>query len=259
MDEIQNATLNEKLHYIQQNLNVPKANKNEFAKFDYRTLDDIFVNLKPLLSETGTTITITDDLMGVNGFTYIKATAEISDGDDSIERSAFAREAFEKKGMDSAQMTGTASTYARKYACNGLLAIDDTKDVDSMDNREEMHFDGTPVKPNMVTQDQSIVLDKLMRDKLCPQDQKDKLVKLKESGWNIGANEAQVIIQDVKTGITNNKPLTDTIINKMVKDIEASKLDDDAQIKAVAYIQDKERTRGDLPAIEKRIKEANAV
>ena len=259
MEEIQNGTLNEKLHYIQQNLNVPKANTNEFAKFDYRTLDDIFQNLKPLLSQTGTTITITDDLVGMNGYTYVKATAEISDGNDTIERSAFAREAFEKKGMDSAQMTGTASTYARKYACNGLLAIDDTKDVDSMDNRDEMHFDGTPVKPNMMTQDQSIILDKLMRDKLCPKDQKDKLVQLKESGWNIGANEAQVIIQDVKAGITNNKPLTDTIINKMVKEIEASKLDDDAQIKAVAYLQDKERTRGDLPAIQKRIEEANAV
>ena len=245
MDEIQNGTLNEKLHYIQQNLNVPKANKNEFAKFDYRTLDDIFEKLKPLLSQTGTIITITDDLVGMNGYTYVKATAEISDGNDTIERSAFAREAFDKKGMDSAQMTGTASTYARKYACNGLLAIDDTKDVDSMDNREEMHFDGTPVKPNMATQDQTIILDRLMRDKLCPPEQKQMLQKLKESGWDgLGADQAQFIIKDVKTGISNAKPLTQAVINKMVKKIESSKLDDDAQIKAVAYLQEKERTNG---------------
>ena len=134
MDDFKTATITEKLNFIQHELKVKKSNVNSFAKFNYRTLDDIFENVKPLLDKTGCVITISDELVDKNNGTYIKASVELSDGNDSISVDAFARESVGKKGMDDPQMTGTASTYARKYACNGLFAIDDVADADSMDN-----------------------------------------------------------------------------------------------------------------------------
>ena len=142
MSDFKTASITEKLNYIQHELKVKKSNVNNFAKFNYRTLDDVFENVKPLLNKTSCVITISDDLVDRNNGTYIKATVELSDGNDSISVDAFARESVGKKGMDDPQMTGTASTYARKYACNGLFAIDDTEDSDSMDNRKQTLLNG---------------------------------------------------------------------------------------------------------------------
>lgn len=164
MSDFKTATITEKLNYIQHELKVKKSNVNSFAKFNYRTLDDIFENVKPLLDKTSCIITISDELVDKNNGTYIKATVELSDGNDSISVDAFARESVGKKGMDDPQMTGTASTYARKYACNGLFAIDDTEDSDSMDNRKQTLLNGKEPTKGHITVEQNIKLDRLSRD-----------------------------------------------------------------------------------------------
>lgn len=128
--------INEKLSLIQAKLKVGKGHRNEFGKYNYRNLSDIFEGLKPILKEIGCSITVSDEIICVNDFNYIKATATLDDGSNSISTTGWARESVQKKGMDDSQITGATSSYARKYALNGLFAIDDTEDADSMDNRE---------------------------------------------------------------------------------------------------------------------------
>lgn len=198
--ELEFENIDEKLMFIQTTLKVEKGNKNKFANYDYRTLSDIYLKVKPLLEQTNCNLRITDELIEANGLNYVQATATLSDGNDAIEVSALAREAVNKKGQDEPQMTGTASTYARKYACNGLFAIDDTQDPDSMDNREQLHHNGAPVKDGCVTQDQSLKMDRLARDaKTLPMDKK-KLKEIAKAGYVISAAEAQVHIEDAKEG-----------------------------------------------------------
>jgi hypothetical protein len=115
---------------MQKELKVPKEQYNSFAKYKYRSCEDIVEAVKKALPE-GTTITLSDDVQIFGGHLYIKATARLSFDKEFIEATGWAREALDKKGMDAAQMTGTASSYARKYALNGLFAIDDTKDGDT--------------------------------------------------------------------------------------------------------------------------------
>ena len=122
----------EKLAAIQKALKAPKGQHNDFANFNYRSCEDILEALKPLLD--GVTIVVSDDVVLVGDRVYVKATVSISDGENSIEATAFAREPLSKKGMDEAQVTGATSSYARKYALNGMFLIDDTKDSDSHDN-----------------------------------------------------------------------------------------------------------------------------
>ena len=132
------TSLYSKLNKIQTELNAPKNLYNKFGNYSYRNLEGIFVGLKPLLKETGGTVTVSDEIVCVNNMNYIKATVTLSDGiNESISVYGWAREAVAKKGMDDSQITGSTSSYARKYACNGLFAIDDTKDADSMDNSEQ--------------------------------------------------------------------------------------------------------------------------
>ena len=119
---------------IQRELKAPKNQFNSFGKYNYRSCEDILEALKPLLSKYGCTMTISDDIVNHGNRFYIKATATIKKGDQSESVSAFAREAETKKGMDDSQITRSASSYARKYALNGLYLIDDTKDADSMNN-----------------------------------------------------------------------------------------------------------------------------
>lgn len=128
-------TINERLSEIQKKLNVPKSQYNSFGKYKYRSCEDILEAVKPLLNNL--TLSITDDLVNVGHRFYIKATAILSDGENSIQTSALAREPEEKKGMDQSQITGTASSYARKYALNGLFCIDDTKDADATNDHKE--------------------------------------------------------------------------------------------------------------------------
>lgn len=124
-------TLPAKLVNIQAELKAPKGQYNSFGGYKYRSCEDILEAVKPLLRTFGLYITISDSIEEVGGKVYVKATATISDGDNQISTTAYAREAETRKGMDDSQVTGTASSYARKYALNGLFAIDDTRDADA--------------------------------------------------------------------------------------------------------------------------------
>jgi len=129
--------LNDKLIAIQSNLKAPKNQFNSFGGYAYRSAEDVLEAVKPLLKEVGCTLTISDEIVVVADRVYVKATATLSDGKDSVSTTAFAREEEAKKGMDAAQITGAASSYARKYALNGLFCIDDTKDPDSTNKGEQ--------------------------------------------------------------------------------------------------------------------------
>ena len=124
-----------RLAVIQKNLKAPKGQFNKFGKYYYRSCEDILEGLKLVLD--GLVVAVEDDVKIVGDRVYIKSTATLTDGENSITNSAFARESLTKKGMDDSQITGTASSYARKYALNGLFLIDDTKDGDSMDNSQQ--------------------------------------------------------------------------------------------------------------------------
>ena len=121
-----------KLIEVQTKLKAPKSQYNSFGKYSYRNCEDILEALKPILKEVGATIIISDEVVPVNERYYVKATVKFIDTEtgDIVEASANAREEDNKKGMDSSQLTGSTSSYARKYALNGLFAIDDTKDSD---------------------------------------------------------------------------------------------------------------------------------
>lgn len=127
-------TLQQRILAIQSELKAPKGQRNTFGKYNYRSAEDILEAVKPLLKKYGVLQLITDDLVAVEGRFYVKATVRVQcaeGGGEEVLISAFAREEETKKGMDSAQVTGSTSSYARKYALNGLWAIDDTKDADT--------------------------------------------------------------------------------------------------------------------------------
>ena len=126
-------SLHEKLMHIQHELKAPKNLRNNFGGYNYRSAESILEALKPLLVKYGATVTIRDDIVEIGGRIYVKAIAEIWDttSDNYMIVSAYAREAETKKEMDDAQVTGATSSYARKYALNGLFLLDDTEDVDT--------------------------------------------------------------------------------------------------------------------------------
>lgn len=149
------SELTKKLGEVQYKLKAPKGQTNTFGHYRYRSCEDILEAVKPLLHETGLTLTLSDDVVAVGDRVYVKATACITDGTDSVSNTAWAREAESKKGMDDSQVTGTASSYARKYALNGLFLIDDTRDADTDEYHRRTAEDkpimcehcGKPIKP----------------------------------------------------------------------------------------------------------------
>ena len=126
----------EKLAAIQQELIAPKNQFNKFGNYSYRSCEDILEGLKPCLKKVNAAVKISDEILQIGDRYYIKATANLIDCEsgESISNTALAREEDSKKGMDSSQLTGSTSSYARKYALNGLFCIDDVKDADSRDN-----------------------------------------------------------------------------------------------------------------------------
>lgn len=121
----------EKLSAIQTALKAPKNQKNAFGGYNYRSCEDILEALKPLLKTHECALTVSDEIVLVGTRFYIKATATLHHKEETLSNTAFAREEETKKGMDGSQITGAASSYARKYALNGLFCIDDTKDADA--------------------------------------------------------------------------------------------------------------------------------
>lgn len=166
----------EKLMNIQKELKAPKSQYNSFGKYKYRSCEDILESVKPLLEKYKVTIILTDKLEQIGERYYIRAMAILFDteSDNSIENTAYAREEETKKGMDGSQITGTSSSYARKYALNGLLLIDDTKDADTDEFAKENNKGKTKEesKEKKITPGQLKVLSKLYTG--------DNLVKLLE-------------------------------------------------------------------------------
>ena len=121
--------LHKKLWTVQQTLNAPKNQRNNFGGYNYRSAEDILEAVKPLLQSI--TLTVSDEIVLIGNRYYVKATATLSDGEDEIAATAYAREEESKKGMDASQLTGATSSYARKYALNGLFCIDDARDPDT--------------------------------------------------------------------------------------------------------------------------------
>lgn len=144
--------LHEKLLAIQTKLKAPKGQYNKFGNFNYRSAEDILEAVKPLNAEQGVLLTITDEIKEIGGRVYVVATATVSDRTDTLQVSAFAREPENKKGMDESQITGATSSYARKYALNGLYAIDDNKDADTDEHKQQQ--DNAPKKQQAQKQQQ---------------------------------------------------------------------------------------------------------
>lgn len=132
-------TIHEKMMKIQTTLKAPKNLYNSFSNYKYRNAEGILEAVKPLLEEQKLAMYITDDVIAVGDRVYVKATVKVQDieTEASVEATALAREALNKKGMDDSQITGTASSYARKYALNGIFLLDDTKDADTDENQKE--------------------------------------------------------------------------------------------------------------------------
>lgn len=146
--------IGEKLTAIQTAVKAPKNLYNSFGKYNYRNAESILEALKPYLKQVNASLTVSDEIIMVGDRFYVRATVELIDNEDlgsSIRISALAREEAEKKGMDGSQVTGTASSYARKYALNGMFLLDDTKDADSDEYHEQTHAEpkAKPEPPKM--------------------------------------------------------------------------------------------------------------
>ena len=161
---------------VQNNLKAPKGQFNKFGNYKYRSAEDILTAVKPLLAENDLAMTIMDDICCMpNGWVYVKATVQIFDAESRTliaENTAFARESESKKGMDASQITGTASSYARKYALNGMFLIDDTKDADT----DEFH-EQTNKAPSLSTLKSKLKMCELDTDDLLQQTLKPYKVK----------------------------------------------------------------------------------
>lgn len=175
--------IGEKLLMIQVELKVPRSQYNSFGRYNYRNCEDILEAVKPLCYRHKAVLTLSDELVCVGTRYYVKATATLLDVEngDKINNTAFAREEEDKKGMDGSQITGASSSYARKYALNGLLAIDDTKDSDTTNKGE------TPskaVKQPTINEKQNDeqFTDKTQNTKHEPNESVKKALKLKFTG-----------------------------------------------------------------------------
>ena len=193
--------LTQRLLNAQSELKAPKGQYNNFGKYKYRSAEDILEAVKPINAKHGVLLTITDEPVLVGDWHYIKATATITDGTESIVVTAYARESLNKKGMDDSQITGTASSYARKYALNGLYLIDDTKDADTDEYRNQGNQ-----APKSATQAEIGNLKKeiIAFSKLMTEQGKDVKPEQVEQTLNI-TDYAKLNSEDVKEAVTKLK------------------------------------------------------
>ena len=146
------SSIHDILADIQVKMVAPKDSYNSFGKYKYRNVDSILQALKPFLKVNNCTIVMTDKIEFAEGRVYVLATVTLSNGTDSISTTALARESLSKKGMDESQITGTASSYARKYALSGLFAIDGSEDADALNNVPDYN-EPAPKPPQSLTDD----------------------------------------------------------------------------------------------------------
>ena len=148
---------------IQSLIKAPKGQFNSFGKYKYRSCEDIVEAIKPVINPLGYYLTLSDEIVNIGNRFYVKATATLSNGTETYSCSSYAREEEVKKGMDGSQVTGASSSYARKYALNGLFAIDDTKDSDS-----------TNVGKDEPTPEEKYLLHKLLNNSDLNEDETEK-------------------------------------------------------------------------------------
>lgn len=187
--------ISEALHLIQQKLEAPKGQFNNFGKYAYRSCEDILKAVKPLLEETQTNLILEDEIVNIGSRYYVKASAKLESLEEgSIVATAYAREEEDKKGMDGSQITGASSSYARKYALNGLFGIDDTKDSDKTNKGATGHSTSNFDKAKSVIEktDDAITLgesiDKIVMSNKYTDDQKEELVKMINTKLGINEN-----------------------------------------------------------------------
>lgn len=199
--------IHQRLMSVQSKLIAPKTQYNKFGKYKYRSLEDIMEAVKPLLAEHGLTLIVSDSVHEIGGRVYIQASARLVNVDmpsESVEAMAMAREPENKKGMDEAQISGSTSSYARKYCLNGLFAIDDCKDADHQ-NGDPMINTPKQQQPHGLTEGQKAWLSKYCE------------------GQGITTNDAKAELMKKYSFTMDTDPvLFAEIANKMYADAEAN-------------------------------------
>lgn len=201
---------------VQAELKAPKGQHNSFGKYDYRSAEDIIEAVKPLLKENGLFLNMSDEVVLVGDRYYIKATVKVVDvvTGESVQTSALARESAQKKGMDESQVTGTASSYARKYALNGLFAIDDNRDADTDEyaRQTSQNAAGARSQRNAYPSKGSVNDD--LRSKA--------MHALSKEMQRVGASGEEVsALCGVKFGKTNSRDLSTGELSKLAANLEA--------------------------------------
>lgn len=201
---------------VQAELKAPKGQHNSFGKYDYRSAEDIIEAVKPLLKENGLFLNMSDEVVLVGDRYYIKATVKVVDvvTGESVQTSALAREAAQKKGMDESQVTGTASSYARKYALNGLFAIDDNRDADTDEYARQTSQNAAGARSTRNAYTSKGSANDELRSKA--------MHSLSKEMQRVGASGEEVsALCGVKFGKTNSRDLSTGELSKLAANLEA--------------------------------------
>ena len=201
---------------VQADLKAPKGQHNSFGKYDYRSAEDIIEAVKPLLKENGLFLNMSDEVVLVGDRYYIKATVKVVDvvTGESVQTSALAREAAQKKGMDESQVTGTASSYARKYALNGLFAIDDNRDADTNEYARQTSQNAAGARSQRNAYPSKGSANDDLRSKA--------MHALSKEMQRVGASGEEVsALCGVKFGKTNSSDLSTGELSKLAANLEA--------------------------------------
>ena len=201
-----------KLLNIQQKVNAPKNQYNKFGGYNFRSCEDILQAVKPVLAEYNCTLTIQDELIQIGDRYYVKATAQLVDCDDETKATsqAYAREEESKKGMDGAQITGASSSYARKYALNGLFCLDDTKDADATNSGDNKQQEKPQQNKPAQAQQQPAKPNDAQFKKLA--------AAAREAGYS---PEAMGVLLQSKYNIKSSNQLTNQQISELIEYLEA--------------------------------------
>lgn len=201
---------------VQAELKAPKGQHNSFGKYDYRSAEDIIEAVKPLLKENGLFLNMSDDIVLIGDRYYVKATVKVVDvvTGESVQTSALAREAAQKKGMDESQVTGTASSYARKYALNGLFAIDDNRDADTDEYAAQTRQNAAGARSTRNAYTYKGSANDELRSKA--------MHSLTKEMQRVGASGEEVsALCGVKFGKTNSRDLSTGELSKLAANLEA--------------------------------------
>lgn len=201
---------------VQAELKAPKNQHNSFGKYDYRSAEDIIEAVKPLLKDNGLFLNMSDEIVLIGDRYYVKATVKVVDvvTGESVQTSALAREAAQKKGMDESQVTGTASSYARKYALNGLFAIDDNRDADTDEYAAQTRQNGAGARSQRRAYPSKSSANDELRSKA--------MHSLTKEMQRVGASGEEVsALCGVKFGKTNSRDLSTGELSKLAANLEA--------------------------------------